>query len=237
MNKIIGIILIYLCAVTHTGAGTINKDKFQSHEDIIKAASDFVSFSMGDNKDNIKVSFKSLDRRLQLSKCADPLIAFWPPGAKIAGHTTVGIRCNDNNKPWKIFITASIKQFAEVWVTKASVARGTLISKENSILDWREISHVNTQYYSHEQSPVGLIAKRPLRMGDILNTQALEKPLAVKRGDKVIVIARKNGLEIRATATALSSAAEGDRLKVRNISSDKVMEGTLFENSIVYVNI
>ena len=112
-----------------------------------------------------------------------------------------------------------------------------MINKDNCTLDWREVSRINSQYYSSTQSPIGLIAKRPLRVGDVLSFQALEKPLAIKRGDKVVVIARKNGLEIRATATALSSAAEGDRVKVRNISSDKVMEGTLFENSIVYVNI
>ena len=134
-------------------------------------------------------------------------------------------------------ISATIKQFAEVWVTKASLARGTLINKDNCTLDWREVSRINSQYYSSTQSPIGLIAKRPLRVGDVLSFQALKKPLAIKRGDKVVVIARKNGLEIRATATALNSAAEGDRVKVRNISSDKVMEGTLFENSIVYVNI
>ncbi len=237
MNKLIGLLLIYVCSVIHVYAGTADLDRYQSHEDIINTASEFVSYSIDDDNDNVKVQFKSLDRRLQLSRCTEPLHAFWPPGAKAFGHTTVGIRCDDNIKPWKIFITASIKQYAEVWVTKASVARGTIINADNSVLDWREISHINTQYFSNTQSPAGLITKRPLRMGDILSTQALEKPLAIKRGDKVIVIGRKNGLEIRATATALNSAAEGDRVKVRNISSDKVMEGTLFENSIVYVNI
>ena len=237
MDKIIGLILIYVCCSLNVTAGTANGDRYQNHEDIIKTALEFVNHSIGEDNDNVKVSFKSLDRRLQLSKCANPLNAFWPPGAKVSGHTSVGIRCDDNIKPWKIFITASIKQFAEVWVTKSSVARGTIINKDNSALDWREISHVNTPYYPDTQSPIGLVTKRPLRMGDILSSHALEKPLAIKRGDKVVVIARKNGLEIRATATALSAAAEGDRIKVRNISSDKVMEGTLFENSIVYVNI
>ncbi len=226
-----------MCSSYTLFASTVGKSLYHSHDDIMNTAEEFINDSIDSDNENIKVSVKSLDKRLRLSKCLTPLNAFWPPGSKNTGHTTVGIRCEHDSKPWKIFVSANVKQFAEVWVTRVAVARGSILTENSAVLDWREISHRSIQYYTNEQNPIGLVTKRPLRIGDILSPTALDKPIAIKRGDKVIVIARKNGLEIRATATALNSAAKGDRIKVRNIASDKVMEGTLFDDSIVYVNI
>jgi len=124
-----------------------------------------------------------------------------------------------------------------VWVTNSAIARGTILSNANIVLEKREISFTHSEYFDKQQSPLGLKAKRPLRKGDIIQVLALEKPMAIKRGDRVVVIARINGLEIRTAATALSSAAEGDRIRVRNLSSNKELEGTLSKDSVVHVNI
>lgn len=211
-------------------------ESVHAHSDIISTAEQFITSAIKPQDDSTRITIKRLDKRLQLHKCTLPLHAFWPPGASQVGHTTVGIRCNDH-KPWKIYIGAQIKLFEEVWVTNSAIARGTILSDTNISLEKREISSTHSEYFDSHQSPVGLKAKRPLRKGDIIQVLALEKPMAIQRGDRVVVIARINGLEIRTAATALSSAAEGDRIRVRNLSSNKELEGTLSKNSVVHVNI
>ena len=234
--KYIAVIYIYIC-INNAFANEQNKVvSYQSHSDIISTADRFLHDSINSHSDSISIHVKSLDKRLQLHKCRIPLQAFWPPGAKQIGHTSVGIRCADS-KPWKIYVGASIKQYRNVWVSNGAISRGSIITNTHIALAKKEISFIHAEYFDENSSPIGLKAKRPIRKGDIIQVLALEKPMAVSRGDRVIVIARVNGLEIRTAATALDSAAEGERIRVRNIASKKELVGTLHKNSVVHVNI
>lgn len=236
-NTILLTVLLSLCFKSVVSADLYKlSSSTHSHSDIVNIAKAFIADEINQQDDSTHINIKPLDNRLQLHQCTAPLLAFWPPGAKQVGHTTVGIRCNDH-KPWKIYLGAQIKRFEKVWVTSTAIARGTLLKDSNIILEKREISSTHNEYFTNQQNPIGLQAKRPIRKGDIIQVRAFEKPLAIKRGDRVIVIARVGGLEIRTVATALSSAAEGDRIKVKNISSNKEFEGVLTENSVVHVNI
>ena len=235
MNIIILRCVTLLCLISAINVVLAEADK-HAHSDIISTAKYFVDSAINKQDDSTQVQIKSLDKRLQLHKCEIPLQGFWPPGASQVGHSTVGIRCNDK-KPWKIFVSVQIKQFEQVWVTTSAISRGTILSNKNVAVENREISFTHSEYFNQQHSPLGLMAKRPLRKGDIIQVLALEKPMAVKRGDRVVVVARLNGLEIRTAATALSSAAEGDRIRVRNLSSNKELEGILSKNSVVQVNI
>jgi flagella basal body P-ring formation protein FlgA len=239
-NTIRIIMLLLLLIYVSTNIALANSEsmlnRYHQHDDIAITAKDFIGESIAMSDDSAIITTKPLDKRLQLHKCEIPLQAFWPPGASQSGHTSVGIRCNDD-KPWKIYISAQIKQYQHVWVTKTALSRGTILDRSHVALERKEISNNNREYFSIDQNPIGLMTKRPLRRGDIIQVLALEKPMAVKRGDRVIVIARVNGLEIRTAATALNSAAEGDRIRVQNLSSKKELEGTLHKNSMVHVNI
>ena len=230
------LLLIVMSANTVMAENILAMSQYQQHDEITNAVKIFIGDSINASDDSVSVSTKPLDKRLQLHRCEIPLQAFWPPGANQSGQTSVGIRCNDG-KPWKIYISAQIKQFQQVWITKTSLSRGTILDRSHVALERKEISSNHQEYFSIDQSPIGLITKRPLRRGDIVPTLALERPMSVKRGDRVVVIARINGLEIRTSATALNSAAEGDRIRVKNLSSKKELEGTLQKNSVVHVNI
>ena len=230
------LLLMYLGTNVALAENELMLNQYHEHDDITATVKSFIGESISTSNDSATITSKPLDKRLQLHRCEIPLQAFWPPGASQSGHTSVGIRCNDN-KPWKIYISAQIKQYQQVWVTKTALSRGTILDRSHVSLERKEISNNNREYFSIDKSPIGLITKRPLRRGDIVQVLALEKPMAVKRGDRVIVIARINGLEIRTAATALNSAAEGDRIRVKNLSSKKELEGTLHKNSVVHVNI
>ena len=240
INRILVIMLmlmfIHVSVNTAFSQEQSGSNRYHRHDDITVTVKDFIGDSINISNDSITIATKPLDRRLKLSQCDIPLQAFWPPGANQAGHTSVGIRCNDN-QPWKIYVSAQIKRYQQVWVAMTALSRGTILNRSHVALERKEIRNNTREYFSIDQNPIGLITKRPLRRGDIVQVLALEKPMAVKRGDRVIVIARVNGLEIRTAATALNSAAEGDRIRVQNLSSKKELEGVLRENSIVHVNI
>ena len=206
------------------------------HKDILQQAKSFIATDLGIEDQATNIVMKPLDNRLRLRQCTQALTAFWPPGAQKAGHTSIGIRCRDH-KPWKIFLGAQIRQFAEVWVSQTAIARGTILDKNHVRLQRRDISKIVSHYISDSQSPIGLVTKQPIRAGDIIKMSSLDKHKSVRRGDRVMVIARKNGLEIRTAATALTDAATGDRIRVRNLATKKELEGILRKDSTVHINI
>jgi flagella basal body P-ring formation protein FlgA len=71
---------------------------------------------------------------------------------------------------------------------------------------------------------VGMRLKRSLPMGAVLTPAYLESPMLVRRGDQVVIRADLPGMDVRASGTALGSAAAGERLRVRNESSGRIVE-------------
>lgn len=235
LAKVIAKTLI-IAGLATSGVALAAGESVHDHQEIIEQTQVFIAQDLQLDSNNSAVTVKPLDPRLRLHQCRDPLQVFWPPGAQKIGHTSIGVRCTDQ-KPWKIFIGAQIQQFSDIWVATTAIARGTLLDESHVKLERRDISKTITQYFTGRQSPVGLVAKRPLRAGDVLQASAVAKQKLVKRGDRVHVIGRKNGLEIRTSATALSDGASGDRIRVRSLSSKKELEGILRKNNTVYVNI
>lgn len=234
-SKCVAALLISI-VVTSTVSATSEIKATQNHQEIIDQTLAFIQQDLQLDPVDASVLVKPLDQRLRLHKCTQPLRVFWPPGAQKIGHTSLGVRCNDH-KPWKIFIGAHVQQFTDVWVTSTAIARGTVLEDRHVKLERRDISKSVTQFISGTHNPTGLVTKRPLRAGDILQSSAVAKKKLVKRGDRVHVVGRKNGLEIRTLATALSDGASGDRIRVRSLTTKKELEGVLGKNSTVYVNI
>lgn len=208
----------------------------QSLSSITESAKSFIEENLGLDPESTTVKIKSLDNRLRLHACTIPLRASWPPGAQKSAHTSVGVQCDDY-KPWKIYVGAHIQVFSDVWVTTTPLNRGMVIKPEHIVIERRDMSNRFSEYMHSQQSPLGLVTRRPLRAGDVITQSALVKQIAIKRGQKVQIIARKNGLEIRSNAIAMTNGSMGERIRVRNSSTKKEMEGILTENNIVQVNI
>lgn len=234
MLKVCLQLLLFL--IFTTGPIYAASDDRQSLDDIMASAKSFIENNLGLDPESTKVKIKSLDNRLKLHACTIPLSASWPPGAQKSAHTSVGVQCNDH-KPWKIYIGAHIQIFSDVWVTTTPLSRGMIIKADHVAIERRDMSNRFSEYMRHQQSPLGLVTKRALRAGDVITQSALVKQIAIKRGQKVQIIAKKNGLEIRSNAVAVTNGAMGERIRVRNSSTKKEMEGVLTENNTVLVNI
>ena len=86
-------------------AANSQAEQFHAHEDIEKTAEQFVHKHLEEiQADRFDIRIRPLDQRLRLSQCETPLEAFLPPGARLYGKTTVGVRCT-GDKPWKIFVS------------------------------------------------------------------------------------------------------------------------------------
>lgn len=181
------------------------------------------------------IEVNDLDSRLKLAACDVPLEGFLPPGGRLPGTTTVGVRCS-GSKPWTIYMPAMVKVIRQVVVAKHPVLRGTPIGKDDVALEEREIGGNIDSYIFDTAHVLGKIAKRPMSAATVLTTNMLAAPLLVRRGQQIIILAEGSGIEVRMPGTALMDGTEGQWVRVQSTHSKRTVEGLVIEPGIIKVN-
>lgn len=182
----------------------------------------------------IEITAGPLDPRLRLNVCGVPLQTFIPPGQKTVGATTVGVRCTQPS-PWTLYVQAAVKLYREVAVAAVPLGRGAVVKAGD--VSWREldVSRISTGYFVSHGDVVGKVVKRSINGGMVLSPSMLEAALAVRRGERVTLQAVGNGFEVAMQGEALADGAEGERIRVRNLSSGREVEGVVVAAGVVQV--
>jgi flagella basal body P-ring formation protein FlgA len=182
------------------------------------------------------VTVSTIDPRLRLSRCAQPLETFLPPGGRETGHTTVGVRCRDP-KAWTIYVPAQVHVVGEVVVAQRGIARGATLTRADLALRSVDLAALPPGAVTDLRSAEGQLLKRPVAPGTLLTASMMEAVPVIKRGQSVTLLARTGTLEVRVAAEALGNGAAGQRIKVRNLSSRQVVEATVVSEGLVQVSL
>lgn len=171
----------------------------------------------------VVITAEPLDARLRLPACAQPPELSLPPGQRIGARTTVMAACNAPS-PWRLLLPVRITAQARALVARQAITPGTVLRPELFDVSWRDVAtlsqgHVAPQELHGQES-------RLLIAGGSILTRALVKPATVvRRGQQVLLRVSNATLSISMAGEALSDGGLGERIKVRNLSSQKVLEG------------
>ncbi len=210
---------------------------WQSHAAIRATAESFLqAFVSSQHEGRSEVKLGQLDRRLKLKSCHAPLDAFMPPGGRVTGNTTIGVRCPDEGG-WSIYVAARIDVFGPVLVARQPVARGTPIQAGDLELVERNLSNLPYGYYTDMQPILGQLAKRTITGATVITPTMLQAPKLVKRGERVSVIAETGALTIRTVGQALGDGKSGDLVRVRAAGSNRIINGTVVSPGVVKVTL
>jgi flagella basal body P-ring formation protein FlgA len=80
-----------------------------------------------------------------------------------------------------------------------------------------------------------LILKVPMGKGEILRRTHIQEDFAIRKGDKVKLVLNSSSIYIEFPGLALSNAKEGERVKVRNLSSNKIIYGEAKSGKVVEI--
>ena len=211
-------------------------DKFQSIDTIKAAAQTFLStHSDIEGRANTTVSIGNIDNRLTLPACGTGLDTFLPSGAKVQGKTTVGVRCQ-GPKPWTLYVPANVTTVTQVLVTNGPLRRGHIVTAGDISLQSKNTSQLNTAYLSNPDQVVGKALKKNLGNKALFTSAVLTEPHIIQKGQHVDLQAGQGGLQVRASAIALAGGAVGDRIRVQNLSSSKIVEGTILASGVIQAN-
>ena len=180
-----------------------------------------------------QIRLQPLDPRLRLPQCRMALEAFLPSGAKNIGNVSVGVRCPDPT--WTLYQRATIHIHDRVLVAAHFLRRGTILSAADFSAERRELSALPGGY---ETDPAQLIGKRlrqALMVGMAISPRTVKIPPAIRRDEIVTVVVNQGGIQVTSKGVALSDAGIGERVRVRNEASGRVVEGTVTEQRVIEV--
>lgn len=184
--------------------------------------------------DNPQVIVESLDSRLRLQKCEQALTAFSNSDRVGLGSQTIGIKC-DAPVAWTVYVPVRIKVFKPVVVAARSLDAKQVITEGDIRLEQQDIARIRRGYMDNIESVVGLQLKYPVAVGVVINPNSLLEQKVVHRGEQIMLVATIGKMEVRMAGTALADGEQGERVRVKNTSSKRVVEGVVDGPGIVRV--
>ncbi len=200
--------------------------EIQSLDSLRSAAEQFVLDQVRDQHGTTRAEAGRLDPRLRLDACAEPLETFAVGAQRVGGNTSVGIRCTAP-RPWTIYVPVRVSREQQVVVLTRSLQREARLDSEALSLVTRDTSGLGFGFFTDLSEVEGLTLRRAAAAGTVISPGLVAIPPTIERGETVTLIAQRSGIAIRATGTALEDARTGDRVRVRNLSSDRIVEGVV----------
>ena len=130
-------------------------------------------------------------------------------------------RCPDT-PGWRYEYAVRARVTAMVAIAAAPAAANEALTDTQVTIERRDISNI-ADPISNPTDAVGQMSRRMLRPGDILRSGQLSSPVLVKRGDAVMMVARREGIEVSMAGEALDAGGKGAVVRVRNAGSGQVV--------------
>ena len=229
------IALLTVMALSSFNALTVEAMGIHPLADIRETATRFVEMQLQHEQQDYQVSAQALDPRLRLAACSSALAASLPFSSQANKYSVVAVSC-EGEQPWSIHVPVDVKIFAEIVVTSRAIAQGTVLNKADFVLKRSEMSQLSGGYVTNLDAAIGQISVRPMRMGQALLTHMIKPAVIIRRGQTIRLLARNKGFEVSSSGESLMDGAIGERIRVRNRRSRRIVEGVIAKNGDVYVN-
>lgn len=203
---------------------------------IEQAAYEFSLAKAQENFDNPQVVTGKLDSRLRLKSCDGGLTVFSKSESVWIGKKTVGVQCN-GPVVWTVYVPVQIKVFKPVYVAARALEANKIIAPIDLKLQQWDVGSLNQGYVKDRKLIIGQQLKYPVALGSVIKSTHLRPQKIVRRGEFITLVAIAGSMEVRMNGTALSDATLGQRIKVKNSSSKRVVEGIVDAPGIVMVQL
>ncbi len=226
-------------SILSTSAATTAADPspltgWQSISSIEQAALSHVEQIQSGHDGRIESRVSALDKRLKLARCGKALETYTPSTARPGATQIVGVRCNAP-KPWKIYVPINTAVYRSVVVANRPLRKGTSVNPDDVRLEERDVTRVQQRYLTDLAQLEGHILKQDVLDQAIIDQNVLGEEDIVQRGQNITLLARRGSLNVRMRGEALASAAKNERVRVKNLSSQRIVEGIVQSRQIVLI--
>ncbi len=135
-------------------------------------------------------------------------------------------------------VTADVRFFRPVLVASHMLRRGEELDETSCELAERDVTQLRNGYFVSAAEVISSMQlRRVLSAGDIITKRHVEKIPVVKRGDAITLVARAGRLSMSAAGEALQNGGIGDRIRVKNSDSGKIIYGQVLDGGLIQVGL
>lgn len=198
-------------------------------EQIDGAVSRFLeNFAAEQAESGYQVSYEAgdLDNRLTLAPCKAPLAVEFTGDPWKSTRPSLQVSC-EGKRPWRMYVSPNVYIQGPALVAARPLARGEVL--DSSMVTNREVQ-INASrrgYIRDIANAEGMAVRRPISSGSLLTPDLLDAPIAVKRGDHVMIVARSGTFSVSSRGEALANASVGEQVQVRNLRSDRTIRASV----------
>lgn len=178
------------------------------------------------NASKVEVKVGGLDPRLRLDKCDQPIMFKLQDANGNGGNVNVQLTCRGSSR-WTILVPTQAIVYRPMAVASRNLQRGELITEADVDVSVLDVSQYRQGYTSNTEDIIGKEVKYPINKGDAFKESVLDAPLAIKRGDEVSVEALAGSIRVVTTGTAVSDGRIGQKIRVKNNQSAKILSATV----------
>jgi len=217
------------CLITSTLA---NATDSSSTREILEAVEAFVHSETRDLPGRVVIKPGKPNSRRALQPCQQ-LEPFLPTGGRIWGRFSVGVRCHDD-AIWTLYIPVEIEVIASVAHTSQPISMGKLLEARDIVMREANLVRMPEGVLHDPEQAVGNITTTSLASGQPLRQYHMRAPHVISRGQKVQLIATGAGFTVSTEGNALSAAAAGEIVQVRN-HTGRIISGIARPDGVVEV--
>ena len=181
-----------------------------------------------------QVSVLNIPARTSLPLCSEALKAEFQSTMR-AGHQRLRISCQKPAR-WSLFVKGNIHVFRPVLTSLRLLSAGDKINSSNLALEERDIGELRRGFFTSQNQLNNRQIARRVKAGSVLTPAMVEPEQLINRGDQVIVTVSQSNIEISMPGRALESGFLGKQIRVRNLSSGKIISGRITDKGIVSIH-
>jgi flagellar basal body P-ring formation protein FlgA len=117
------------------------------------------------------------------------------------------------------------------------LSRNSIIAAGDIETDFRDISMLGAGLIERPDLAIGKQLSKSLRAGDIMFNYQLKNQILVKRGDKVMILAKSGSVQVSAPGEVKNAGAAGDIVRVKNLMSRRILQARVVDEGVVEVDL
>lgn len=197
-----------------------------------RAAEQFIARESAGLPGRVTYVVGALDPQLALPVCRS-LDAFLPPGGRLWGSTTIGVRCTAP-APWIVYLPAAVHVWSGVVQSARTITQGQPIVDADLRVQQADLTALPSGVVTDVNAARGKALVTTLQPGQPLRVDLLRAPTVVQQGQPVKLTVKGAGFVVTAEGRALTAAADGQLVQVR-VPSGLVVSGLARSGATVEV--
>ena len=218
--------------VVHRGATKYNRSRLEHivRTSLAERHADVIA-------ENLEISFSQAPTEVLADpKVQNPIQVNSVEWTRNSGRFSVFANVAVENGTRQILLSGKAMEMVEITALAQPLRRGDILRSEDLVSIRFPKHKVTTAALLNPDDIIGKEARVNMRANQPLARKNFQRPILIKKGEKVTVIFELPGMKLTSRALALDSGAKGDVIDVSNIQSRRVVPATITSRGQVRVH-